>query len=353
MGIKITGVGSYIPEVIRKNEDFLNHKFYTPDGQGFDDHPEVIIKKFEMITGIKERRYVSDDLNVSDIATIAAQRAIENANVDPETLDYVIVAHNFGDVKHGTTQTDILPSIAARVKHNLKIQTPKAVAYDIIFGCPGWLEGSIQAMAFIKAGLAKKCLVIGAETLSRVVDPHDRDSMIYSDGAGATIIEDVPGSDHGILSHGSASFTVDESHHIFFGETNKLELSENTSYIKMYGRKIYNFALSNVPLAMKECFDKSGRDISELKKIFIHQANEKMDEAIVERFYKLYGLPMPKQVMPMIIDMLGNSSVATIPTLYDLFLAGHFKDQSLKEGDIIMFASVGAGMNINAVTYQV
>jgi 3-oxoacyl-[acyl-carrier-protein] synthase-3 len=217
----------------------------------------------------------------------------------------------------------------------------------------GWLEGSIQAMAFIRAGLAKKCLVIGAETLSRVVDPHDRDSMIYSDGAGATIIEEVAGSDHGILSHVSASYTEDESHLIFFGETNKLELNETTGYIKMYGRKIYNFALSNVPTAMKNCFDKSGKDISELKKIFIHQANEKMDEAIVARFYKLYGLPMPKKVMPMSIEKLGNSSVATIPTLYDLFLKGHFKNQTLEKGDIIMFASVGAGMNINAMTYQI
>ncbi len=336
-----------------KNEDFLDHKFYTPEGDGFDDHPEIIIRKFQKITGISERRYVSDDLNTSDIATLAAEKAIENAGIDKETLDYIIVAHNFGDVKSGTTQTDILPSIAARVKNKLDIQSPKAVAYDIVFGCPGWLEGSIQAMAFIKAGLAKKCLVIGAETLSRVVDPHDRDSMIYSDGAGATIYEEVPDSESGILSHGSASYTVDESHLIFFGETNKLDVTENTGYIKMYGRKIYNFALTNVPLGMKACFDQSGKDITKLKKIFIHQANEKMDEAIVERFYKLYGLPMPEEVMPMSIDKLGNSSVATIPTLYDLFLNGHFKNQTLEKGDIIMFASVGAGMNINAMTYQV
>jgi len=75
------------------------------------------------------------------------------------------------------------------VKHHLRIKNPKCVAYDVLFGCPGWVEGLIQANAFIKSGIAKKCMVIGAETLSRIVDPHDRDSMIYSDGAGATIIE--------------------------------------------------------------------------------------------------------------------------------------------------------------------
>lgn len=353
MAVKISGVGSYIPKVVRKNEDFLNHKFYTETGEGYDEHPEVIIKKFEQITGIKERRYVSEDLNVSNIAALAAKNAIRDADIDPETLDYIIVAHNFGDVKHGTTQTDILPSIGSRVKHILKIKNPKTVAYDMIFGCPGWLESSIQAKAFIESGIAKRCLVIGAETLSRVVDSHDRDSMIYSDGAGATIYEKTEDDHSGILSHESATFTENESHFIFFGETNKANVSDTTGYIKMYGRKIYNFALSNVPRAMKSCFDQSGKDIKKLKKIFIHQANEKMDEAIVQRFYKLYGLEMPEKVMPMSIDKLGNSSVATIPTLYDLFLNGHFEGQSLNEGDIIMFASVGAGMNVNAMTYQV
>ena len=353
MAVKITGVGSYIPEIVMKNEDFLNHKFYTETGEGFDEHPEIIIKKFEQITGIKERRYVPENLNNSDIATEVAKRAIKDANIDLETLDYIIVAHNFGDVKHGSTQTDILPSIASRVKHLLKIKNPKTVAYDMIFGCPGWLESSIQANAFIESGIAKKCLVIGTETLSRVVDSHDRDSMIYSDGAGATILEQTDEENTGILSHESATYTENESHFIFFGKTNKTNVSDRTGYIKMYGRKIYNFALTNVPNAMKTCLDKSGKDITQLKKIFIHQANEKMDEAIVQRFYKLYGLPMPDKVMPMSIDKLGNSSVATIPTLYDLFFKGHFKDQSLEKGDIIMFASVGAGMNVNAMTYQV
>ena len=119
------------------------------------------------------------------------EKAIDDANIDPETLDYIIVAHNFGDVKHETVQSDILPCLASRVKHSLKIKNPKCVAYDILFGCPGWLEGVIQAQAFIKAGMAKRCLVVGTETLSRVVDKHDRDSMIYSDGAGATIIEET------------------------------------------------------------------------------------------------------------------------------------------------------------------
>ena len=120
----------------------------------------------------------------------------------------------------------------------------------------------------------------------------------------------------------------------------------------MYGRKIYEFALTNVPAAMKSCLDKSGIDINDIKKILIHQANEKMDEAIVKRFYKLYGMKMPENIMPMTIDKLGNSSVATVPTLYDMILKGKMNVHSINKGDIILFASVGAGMNINAIIYK-
>ena len=120
----------------------------------------------------------------------------------------------------------------------------------------------------------------------------------------------------------------------------------------MYGRKIYEFALSKVPQAMKECLDKSGVKIEEVNKILIHQANEKMDEAIVNRFYKLYDKKMPEGVMPMTITNLGNSSVATVPTLFDLLINGKIENQEINKGDVIICASVGAGMNVNAFVYR-
>lgn len=351
MNVKITGTGSYIPDVIEKNEDFHEHKFLNSDGSVINSDNEIIIEKFKAITGIGERRYVKNSLNTSDIAFFAAERAIEDAKIDPEELDYIIVAHNYGDVKHNDEQSDTVPSIASRVKHLLAIKNPKCVGYDMLFGCPGWIESTIQANAFIKAGIAKKCLVIGAETLSRVVDKHDRDSMIYSDGAGAVIVE-ASDEDGGIITHDTATFTLDESHFIYFGETYNQDIDDKRKYIKMYGRKIYEFALSNVPAAMKSCLDDSGIDIKDVKKILIHQANEKMDEAIVQRFYKLYGMKMPEDIMPMTINKLGNSSVATVPTLYDMILKGELQGHSINKGDIILFASVGAGMNINAIVYK-
>ncbi|MFM9987429.1 3-oxoacyl-ACP synthase III family protein [Flavobacterium sp.] len=352
MNIKITGSGSYIPNKIVTNLDFAKHQFLNEDGSAFNASNEVIAHKFKQITGIEERRYVDTNLVTSDIAFFAAQKAIDAAKIDPETLDYIIFAHNFGNVKQGAIQADAVPSLAARVKQKLRIKNPKCVAYDILFGCPGWIEGVIQAQAFIKAGMAKKCLVIGAETLSRVVDIHDRDSMIYSDGAGATIIE-ATNEAGGILAHASATFATDEADYLYFGNSFNKNLDNDVRYIKMQGRKIYEFALNEVPKAMKDCLDKSGIPISEIKKVLIHQANEKMDEAIIHRFFKLHNQETPEGIMPMSIHKLGNSSVATVPTLYDLLINGKIENQEINKGDVIILASVGAGMNINAIVYRV
>jgi 3-oxoacyl-[acyl-carrier-protein] synthase-3 len=121
----------------------------------------------------------------------------------------------------------------------------------------------------------------------------------------------------------------------------------------MYGRKLYNYALSNVPALVKKSLDKAGLDLSEIRKVFLHQANAKMDEAILKRLFKLYGLTdIPEGVMPMSISWLGNSSVATVPTLIDMVARGEMKGHSVQPGDAVVFASVGAGMNINSIVYR-
>lgn len=348
----ITGTGCYIPTIIQKNDAFIKHQFLNEDGTPFEATNEEIIRKFKHITGIDERRYAATKYATSDIAFFAAQKAIETSKVNPEELDYIILAHNFGDVKSAAIQSDILPCLATRVKHKLGIENPNCVAYDILFGCPGWIEGVIQAQAFIKAGIAKKILVIGAETLSRVVDKSDRDTMIFSDGAGACVVEETNNTTAGILSHATQTFSKQEAYYLSFGKSFDKNEDPDVRYIKMNGRKIYEFALVNVPKAMQMALDKSGVAIDELKKIFIHQANEKMDEAIIKRFYKFYKRDVPEGVMPMNIHEYGNSSVATVPTLLDLVLNHKIKNQKVDKGDVVMFASVGAGMNINAIVYK-
>lgn len=350
----ITGVGCYIPEIVKTNREFMINEFYDEKHQIIAQSPEIIARKFEQITGIQERRYAGSDLNCSDLATVAAEKAIEDAGCDRETIDQIIVAHNFGDVIKHTIQSDMIPSLASRVKNLLGIKNPNCVAYDIIFGCPGWVQGMIQAHAFLQVGMAKRCLVIGSEALSRVLDPHDRDSMIFADGAGAAIVELQSDSNSGILSVSAQSHCEDEVDYLTLGKSNFPESDPRIRYVKMKGRKVYEYALKNVPLAMKDCLDKAGVHVNDLKMIFIHQANEKLDEAIVRGLFDLYGeKTIPDFLMPMNIHKLGNSSVATIPTLYTMVKNDEMEGYHLNDGDLVLFASVGAGMNINAVCYKV
>jgi 3-oxoacyl-[acyl-carrier-protein] synthase-3 len=350
----ITGTGSYIPTKHIRNEDFLLNEFYDADGKKLEKSNPEIIEKFFEITTISERRYVTDNLVTSDIAYFAAVAAIKSADIDKEELDYIIVAHNFGDIKNNNKQMDVVPCLAARVKHKLEIKNPDTVAYDLLFGCPGWLQAVIQADYLIKSGDARKVLVIGADTLSRISDPHDRDSMLYSDGAGATIFE-ARESEYpvGIIAHKTRS-DASSSNLLYMGKSYKHDDERRDDYfLKMNGRKLYQYAIEKVPQAIKECLEKSKIHLSEIKKVLIHQANGKMDEAILKRLFDLYEIPdLPKDIMPMTIGWLGNSSVATIPTLLDLILKDQLKPHKINKGDTLVFASVGAGMNINSLVYK-
>lgn len=351
----ITGTGNYIPSKCVKNEDFLTNEFYDAGGKRIEAANQEVIEKFQKITTIAERRYVAEELVTSDIAFYAAEEAIKNAEVDKEELDYIIVAHNFGDVKNNNRHSDIVPSLAARVKHNLEIKNANTIAYDLTFGCPGWLQAMIQANYFIKSGDAKKILIIGAEVLSRVSDPHDRDSMLYADGAGATILEATKSNDPvGILGHLTRSDTFFYSDMLNMNKSyHPDDKTKDDIFLKMNGRKLYQYALETVPQAIKECLEKSKIHLKEIKKILIHQANGKMDDAILKRLYALYDIiDIPTNIMPMTIAWLGNSSVATLPTLLDLLRRSVLKPHKLAKGDTCVFASVGAGMNINAVIYK-
>lgn len=354
----IAGSGSYIPKKIIHNRDFINSEFYNPDKTKNEKSIQEIIQKFEEITGIKERRYITEDLVASDIGYLAAKDCIDSSNTNKEEIDYIIFAHNFGDVRIENKISDFVPSLASRVKNKLEIKNPRTIAYDLSFGCPGWLQGVIQADSYIKAKKAKKILVIGAETLSRISDPYDRDSMIYSDGAGATLIEGIESDKPiGILSDVTRSDTLKEAYLLRMEKSYNQNYNNDKLFLKMDGYLIYEYALNNVPAVVKESLDKAGLSLKDIKKILIHQANEKMDEAIVKRIFKLCERIPSKEdiqkIMPMVISWLGNSSVATIPTLYDLMIKGKIKDHILNPEENIVFSSVGAGMNINSVVYKI
>src|SRR5436309_4502520 len=238
----IAATGSYIPPVRVPNSEFLNHDFRTGDGKALPKTNAEIVKQFEAITGIQERRYVESDTVTSDIAFEAANEALTSSGIDGESLDLITVAHNFGDVRRSGGHPDLVPSLAARVKSKLRIAKPRAAAFDLVFGCPGWIQGVITADAMIRAGDIQRALIIGADTLSRIADPHDRDSMIYADGAGATVLE-ARDTDSGILAHATRSDTIEHSGMLTMGASYKDEVMLEGLFLKMEGRKLYKYAL--------------------------------------------------------------------------------------------------------------
>ena len=349
----IIGSGSCVPNRIIDGSYFMDSVFYTDAGDLIDKPNDEVIRKFIDITEIEERRYIDDDLVNTDLGYQAAKEAIYDARIEKEEIDYIIYASNFGEVtKEGIP--NFMPSMSARVKNKLGIKNRKCITYDMIFGCPGWVEGMILADNLLKLGKAKTILVIGGETLSRVTDPYDRNKLIFADGAGAVILQATNEENVGIITTNTVCDNAEELNYLECSKSLNSDAEvKDKLYIRMHGRKIYEYALKNVPTAVKETMDEAGISIEDIDKILMHQANAKMDHAMVSRLFKLYGKSeYDEAVSPMTIQKFGNSSVATIPTMYDLIAKGEMDGQSFKKGGYIVMGSVGAGMNINCIVYK-
>lgn len=348
----IIGSGSYIPSRVIGRDHFMDSVFYGEDGLKIDKPNDEVIQKFVDITEIENRRYLEDHEVNSDLGYHAAKAAIEDAGIEPETLDYIIYASNFGDVGL-SGRSNFMPSMSARLKNKLGIKNRHTVNYDMIFGCPGWVEGMIMADTLIKAGRAKRILVVGSETLSRVTDAYDRNRMIFADGAGAVVVEATEQENVGMIADATLCDNSQEIGYLESAPSLKEDENRDELFIRMHGRKIYEYALKNVPVAIKETIDKAGLSIEDIDKILIHQANAKMDYAMISRLFRLYGIKdYNHDIAPMTIQEFGNSSVATIPTMFDLIRRGKMQPHQFAEKGNIVFASVGAGMNINAIVYR-
>ena len=350
----ITGSGHFLPPNVVKNSHFLNHEFYDEQGNKIDKSNEEIIAKFKEITEIEERRYANKEMKNSEMAAIAGQKALDDAGVDKEDLDYVMVATNYGNIDLETQHVDIMPSISARTKNLLKIKNNQCKPYDMTFGCPGWTEALILSSQLIQVGLAKKILVIGSDMVSRAVDPHDRTAMIFADGAGAVVLEAKEGEEKvGLIGHITIADNLDEMEYLSNGPSLKAGLDHANTSVTMKGRKVYEYALRKVPAAIKRLLDNENLPIQEVKKVLLHQANAKMDHAMVMRLFKLFNITeTPEGVDPMTVQKFGNSSVATVPTMFDLIRKNQLENHTFNAGDNIVMASVGAGMSINAILYK-
>ncbi|MEZ4902545.1 MAG: 3-oxoacyl-ACP synthase III family protein [Spirosomataceae bacterium] len=246
-----------------------------------------------------------------------------------------------------------VPNMAALLKNRLGITNYECAAYDLLFGCPGWLQGIIQAHQAIQMGDATNVLVVGIEVASRLLDPHDLDSMILADGCGAAIISRAEATEAGILSYATYSHAQEDISCIYLAGSYNKEIAAPTLF-KMNGKDVYKYATVWVPRVIKKALDKAGLDASDVDLFLFHQANGKMLHAFANnlaQMYQLEGLSFEDKI-PTTIDFTGNTSVATIPTMLDLIRHGELENYEIRLGMKVVFASVGAGMHCNAIVYQ-
>jgi 3-oxoacyl-[acyl-carrier-protein] synthase III len=321
----ILGTGAYAPSKILTNDDL--EKMVATNG------PWIVSR-----TGIKERRIAAEGEATSDLAAEAARRAMELAGVEPAEIDLIIVCTVTGD-----TPT---PSCAAYVQ--AKIGAARAFAFDVSAACAGSLYGLVIADQFIRSGAVKRALVIGAETLSRVVDWTNRETcVLFGDAAGAILLGASEESGRGLLAsklHTDGSMT--EILGIFAGGSRKPisqeVLADNSHKIKMRGREVYKVATRLLPEAVQEALALAGLTAADVNHVIAHQANLRIIESAMEAL----GIPLEKCWIN--IDRYGNTSSASMPiTLDEANRAG-----KLEKGDVIAMMAIGAGMTWGSAIFR-
>ena len=349
----ILGTGSVIPEMLVLNSQFVSNEFYDRNGVKIERSGNEIVEKLEAITGIRERRYVPFDQDSIELMTAASRLAVADAGLDVNDLSGIIVAHNAGNMVPQTGVFHTVPNLAASLKNDLNCTNHDCFAYDILFGCPGWIQGVIQAHQAIRCGDAENILVTGLEVASRMLDPHDVDSMILADGCGACVVSQSDVESKGIISYATYSHAQDDHRIIYLGESNKKGVA-GSCYFHMNGREVYKYATEWVPKVIKDALDKANLDIGDVDRFLFHQANAKMLAAIAKNLAEIYGVSVDTfdGKIPSTIEFLGNTSVATIPTMLDLIRKNKLDGYAITDGQISVMASVGAGMHCNALVYR-
>jgi 3-oxoacyl-[acyl-carrier-protein] synthase III len=348
----IKGTGSVLPELVVPNSDFNDHVFYDKNGVKNERQGTEVTAKLEAITGIRERRYVPRDQDSRPLMTQAAKLAVANSGLELDALDGIIVAHNAGNMLIGENFFHTVPNMAACLKNALGITRYDCFAYDILFACPGWLQSVIQAHQIIQNDDGENILVVGIEIASHLLDPHDLDSMILADGCGAAVLS--KGIDNkGVLSYSTFSHAEKDIANIYLGKSNNPAVA-GSCWFKMNGKEVYRYATNWVPKVIKKALDKANLSIKDIDMFLFHQANEKLIHAMANNLADLYevGSSSLAGKLPMTIQFLGNTSVATIPTMLDLILRGKLEGYEISEGNTVVMASVGAGMHCNAIVYR-
>jgi len=313
---KIIGTGSYLPQKVLTNAD-LERMVETSD--------EWIVTR----TGMRERRIAAEGEFTSDMGVEAAKKALEKAQIDPQSIDLILVAT--------LTPDYVFPSTSCIIQSKLKLE--KAAAMDLQAACTGFIYALSTAKAFIEAGLYHNILLVAAEKLSSIVDYKDRSTcVLFGDGASACVISD---QGKGLVIQQAVLGSDGEQADILYmpGGGSRHPTSQKTvecgmHSIKMEGKETFKHAVRRMEASSKECILKSGLQESDISWLVPHQANIRIIEALAKRF------SVPKEKVFITVDKYGNTSASSVGIALDELL----EQKKLSSGDNLLLTAFGAGL---------
>jgi 3-oxoacyl-[acyl-carrier-protein] synthase III len=307
--IGITGLGVNVPDQVFTNKDLE---------QFVDTSDEWIIER----TGIRERRFATQEQALTDIASPAVRDALANAGVDASSIDLIVVATVTPDMMFPTTSALLADELGM----------PDAAAYDLLAGCTGFMYALAQAYGMVSSGLSRRALVVGGDLLSKILDWHDRSTLVlFGDGAGAVVVEPVDqggflGFELGADGGGGENLWLPGSGSRHFDDADKL--------VKMNGPEVFKFATRVMVSSAEKILDECGVTVDEVDVYVPHQANKR----IIDHAARKLGIPEEKVVVN--VDKYGNTSSGSIP----LALADAAEDGRLREGELVLMTGMGAGL---------
>ncbi|MEM6383758.1 MAG: beta-ketoacyl-ACP synthase III [Pseudomonadota bacterium] len=314
---RLVGVGSYLPANKVTNDD-LAEKVDTSD--------EWIVQR----TGIRSRHIAADDEHTSDLATHAARTALQNANLDAQDIDLIVLAT--------ATPDHTFPATATQVQANLGMT--QGFAFDMQAVCSGFVYAITTADAQLRAGLAKRALVIGAETFSRIIDWTDRTTcVLFADGAGAVVLEAVEGpmqtGDRGVIA---SALRSDGRHMDKLFVDGGPSTTQTAGVLRMQGREVFKHAVSMITDVIVDVFEQTGYSGDDIDWFVPHQANRRIIDASASK------LKIDPAKVVTTVDHHGNTSAASIP----LALAEAVADGRIKQGDLCLLEAMGGGFTWGA-----
>ncbi|HLY05323.1 MAG TPA: beta-ketoacyl-ACP synthase III [Rhizomicrobium sp.] len=313
----VTGLGSFLPETVLTNAELARR---------VDTSDEWIVSR----TGISRRRIAAEGEKTSDLALKAAQAALRDADVAVDQLDLIVVAT--------TTPDETFPAVATTIQARLGMT--RGAAFDVQAVCSGFIYAIAVADSFIKAGQAKTVLVIGAETMSRILDWSDRSTcVLFGDGAGAIVLEAGNGTgdafDRGVLS--TVIYSDGRLHDLLYVDGGPSS-TRTTGYLRMQGPEVFRHAVINTTAAIEAAAQGAGVPVADIAWIVPHQANQRILDATARRL----GLPAERVIST--IAEHGNTSAASVP----LALAVGVEDGRIKRGDLVLLEAMGGGFTWGA-----